>query len=183
MPGTPPSSPHSCWGSELWHFRRDPAARARPGDRCRRLGTSARWTGDDVLEDKPGTCPICKMTLQPFASSRRFRADSSPSADRATSPASARSTSAALVPMTVNRCSGTVAKSPRTFYPDAGKCPDGRPREEKRVVRAHGDHNPRHGGQFFMAEDKLASSGRDVCPTAGPFRVFFTTTSRGISSP
>src|SRR5215813_8642510 len=36
---------------------------------------------------------------------------------------------------------------------DPGKCPDGSAMAVKYSPRAHGNHNPQHGGLFFMAPD------------------------------
>jgi hypothetical protein len=55
---------------------------------------------------------------------------------------------------------------------DPGRCGDGSAREAVHLVRAHGDHNPRHGGLFFMASDAWHHV-EGAYPRAGLFRAYF----------
>jgi len=55
---------------------------------------------------------------------------------------------------------------------EPGSCTDGAARKINYELRAHGDHNPRHGGQFFMATDAWHHV-EGTYPENGLVRVFF----------
>jgi hypothetical protein len=57
-----------------------------------------------------------------------------------------------LVPVTAT-VSWTCADHPEINRPAPGKCPDGSPMEKRYVQSTHANHNPQHGGLFFMAPD------------------------------
>src|SRR4030095_11975846 len=104
----------------------------------------------DVLEDKKGTCPICKMDLVPV---RLDSVWSCPvhSVIAESKPGKCPIDKRDLIQVTVAvswTCPGSTTEAN-----EPGRCPDGSPMTRKTTPRAHGNHNPQHGGQFFMASD------------------------------
>jgi hypothetical protein len=105
----------------------------------------------DIVEPKPGTCPLCRMNLVPV------RLDASwmcpvHAVVVEQQAGSCKLCGRALVPVTVAltwSCRGEV----NADFLEPGVCRDGSPRIGKRTLRPHGNHNPQHGGQFFMAPD------------------------------
>jgi hypothetical protein len=104
----------------------------------------------DVIETAPGTCPQCRMALVPVRLAPAWTCPLHPVTiedAQGTCPLCRRQ----LVPVTVSVTYRCGSSADETLEP--GTCPDGRPRARTRTLRPHGDHNPRHGGQFFMAGD------------------------------
>ena len=123
-----------------------------------------------VVEDQPGSCPVCKMTLQPVRIETAMACPVHPQLRIYDKPGTCPVDKRELIPVVVNHF-WDCGEKPERFYTEPGKCPDGRLREEKRLVRAHGDHNPRHGGQFFMAEDKWHHL-EATYQRGGPLRIY-----------
>ena len=123
----------------------------------------------DVIADHAGTCPRCGMTLAPVRLETAYSCPLHPAVIETTTGA-CRICRRPLVAVTVSlfwTCAGDSAL--RALEP--GTCADGRPRVAARERRAHGDHNPRHGGQFFMAPDNWHHL-EGTYPRAGIFRLF-----------
>jgi hypothetical protein len=122
----------------------------------------------DVLEDRPGVCPLCKLALVPV------RLDSSwmcpvHTAVIESERGACRLCRRQLVPVTVSltwSCRGDTAA-----HLEPGLCSDGSPRIGQRALRPHGNHNPRHGGQFFMAPDNWHHI-EGAYPSARSFRLY-----------
>ena len=127
----------------------------------------------EVLQDKPGTCPQCKMTLEPTRIDPEFHY-SCPDhpvvvVDKpGICPIDRRRE---LLPVVVT-LHWTCKQNPDERLMDPGKCADGAIRQLVKQIRAHGDHNPRHGGSFFMAQDQWHHL-EGTYPQAGLFRAFF----------
>jgi hypothetical protein len=75
-----------------------------------------------------------------------------------------------LVQVTISRY-WTCPDKPKDRLTAAGTCANGKPRTMVREHRAHGDHNPKHGGLLFMAADKWHHL-EAAYPGAGVVRVF-----------
>lgn len=125
---------------------------------------------EDVISDVPGACPKCKMALVPIRLEAKYSCPVHSTQEVKDSPGKCRFDGRELVPVTLSvfwTCAGD-----EKHLMDPGACGSGQPRKVGYEVRAHGDHNPRHGGQFFMAQDAWHHIEATILPN-DTFRMFF----------
>jgi hypothetical protein len=123
----------------------------------------------DVLEAKPGACPYCKLPLVPVRLDSAWMCPVHTTVTESNS-GKCRMCGRQLVPVTV-ALTWTCAADRATEHLEPGTCADGSPRIGRRTLRAHGNHNPQHGGQFFMAPDNWHHL-EGVHPSARVFRLY-----------
>ena len=115
------------------------------------LSYVCKMAGDeDVIEDKPGKCRKCGMTLEPIRLDSVWTCPIHAAVTRE-QPGKCPIDGRALVQMTMSvswACPGSTKTSL-----EPGMCSDGSPMQKQYAARPHGNHNPQHGGSFFMAPD------------------------------
>jgi hypothetical protein len=124
----------------------------------------------EILEDKKGSCPICKMDLVPIRLDSVWTCATRPLAVVQSGPGRCPIDGTALVQVTAAISWACPGSGEESVSP--GACPDGSPMQKKYASRAHGNHNPQHGGLFFMAADNVHHLEGAYLPS-GVFRMYF----------
>jgi hypothetical protein len=126
---------------------------------------------EDVIEDHAGRCRKCGMELVPVRLDSVWTCATRPLLVVAAKPGRCPVDGTALVQVTAS-VSWSCKDKPSQPSLEPGTCADGSPMVKQYAARAHGNHNPQHGGLFFMAADAWHHLEGTYLPT-GVFRMHF----------
>jgi hypothetical protein len=122
---------------------------------------------EDVIEDHPGKCRKCGMELVPTRLDTVWTCPVH-GAIHESKPGKCPIDGRQLIQLTMAiswTCPGSDKEETAP-----GTCANGAPMVKKYAPRPHGNHNPQHGGQFFMASDNWHHLEGTYLPT-GVFRM------------
>jgi hypothetical protein len=105
---------------------------------------------EEVIEDHPGKCRKCGMVLVPIRLDSVWTCPVH-AAIHESKPGKCPIDGRQLVQMTMAVSWTCPGSNKESLSP--GTCAGGTPMVKKFAPRPHGNHNPQHGGQFFMASD------------------------------
>jgi hypothetical protein len=165
-----------CAGGSTWRVQATPqtgGAEARTPEARQQDLPPLSYTcpmHSDVISDSTGTCPICRMVLEPIRLDSIWRCPVHTSVTRRAPGKCPTDQTRDLVRIVV-AVSWTCLGLPEIDQVSPGTCPDGRPMTIRYTDRSHGDHNPQHGGLFFMAPDKWHHL-EGAYPAPGVFRLY-----------
>jgi hypothetical protein len=124
---------------------------------------------EEVIDDRPGRCTKCGMDLVPIRLDSVWTCATRPLLVVASKPGKCPVDGTPLVQVTA-AVSWSCKNNPSVTALEPGKCPDGSAMVKQYAARAHGNHNPQHGGVFFMAADAWHHLEGTFLPT-GVFRL------------
>jgi len=153
------------------------AAVAAPPSRAPQLRDTAlppvSWTcpmHPEVVDDERGKCPICGMDLTSLRLDLVWSCQLHLDAVTERQPGRCRICGRQLVKI-VKALSFTCPAHAKVNEINPGRCPiDRRTLVAKYSLRPHGDHNPKHGGNFVMAPNNWHLEATH--PAASQFRLY-----------
>jgi hypothetical protein len=122
----------------------------------------------DQVSHEKGECPLCKMPMEPMRLDQVFTCPVHSVIAEETAgkcPICGRTLGEVTVKLAW-RCAGVD-----TDLTEPQRCTDGTQAIRVHVAAAHGNHNPQHGGQFFMAQDYWHHI-EGTYPSPGVFRLY-----------